>query len=681
MKVSIVKQNGEHLIEIGGRLYPPLSFKSFRPNPRNISEFYEAGVRLYSVLSSGIISGLGVPYSRFGESWVGDGEYDFTPVDRQLDMFVENAPEAYFAPMFQLDTRGWYIKEHGVPNSFTHLSQIAGDEDYRRAAADYLRAVVKHCEEKYGDRIYGYFLLGGTTTEWFSDFDYEEPNLIKEAAYRRYTGDADARLPTRDRLERRGSNFLEPSERDVYDARRFHAELISDLILYFARELKTTVNYQKLVGLYFGYLFELGSPRLHNAGHLDYERVFLSPDINMISSPSSYAYRSVTDPSGFMVTQKTLWAHDKLYFLEFDHRTHTTPDRLDEPILNEFGNQIYDSRHFPGSESKCKNDDESINLMYRDFLYCQSQGAALWWFDMFDGWFRSERMMAAVKHMLSLEERLRGCDKSSVAEVAVFAEGESMYHVRKSSRLASTVLCGLRRQLASTGVPYDIYSISDAALPAVREYKLYIFVNQYDLSDDVKRYIDENCRVAGKEILWLYAPDYMKRGGCSVERICDITKMRAVESECTHGDIIYNGRSFALPTGGPYLSIDDSAARPLAYWQDGKVAAAEKQCGGVKNIYFCGMLPPCELLRRIFDESGITSYSDRPDVYVYVNRAFIGVYNATESDAESESNVIIKVGRDGVYHDLIGGGEFVSVDGHLSLPRRKLRAYMLVTDD
>lgn len=299
---------------------------------------------------------------------------------------------------------------------------------------------------------------------------------------------------------------------------------------------------------------------------------------------------------------------------------------------------------------------------------------------MFDGWFRSEQMMAAVRHMLSLEEQLRGCDKSSVAEVAVFAEGESMYHVRKSSKLASAVLCGLRRQLASTGVPYDIYSISDAALPAVRGYKLYIFVNQYDLSEHTKRCIDENCR-EGKTLLWLYAPDYMKRGDCSVERVSDIVGMRVVESGCAHGDIVYDGRSFALPTGGPYLSIDDSAARPLAYWQDGKVAAAEKQCGGVKNIYFCGMLPPCELLRRIFDESGITSYSDRPDVYVYVNRAFIGVYNATESAAESESNVIIKVGRDGVYHDLISGGEFVSVDGHLSLPRRKLRAYMLVTDD
>ena len=675
MKVSIVKTNGEHLIEIDGRLYPPLSFKSFRPNPRNISEFYQAGVRLYSVLSSGIISALGVPYSHFGESWVGDGEYDFEPVDRQLDMFIENAPDGYFAPMFQLDTRRWYIEKRGVPNSFTHLSQIAGDEDYRSAAAGYLKAVVSHCEEKYGDRIYGYFLLGGTTTEWFSDLDYEAPHPIKEAAYRRYTGDDNARLPTREQLERTGGNFLEPSELNVYDARRFHAELISDLILYFAHELKVTVNYQKLVGLYYGYLFELGTPRLHNAGHLDYERVFLSPDIDMISSPSSYGYRSQTDPSGFMVTQTTLYAHDKLYFLEFDHRTHTIPDRLCEPIVNENGNLLYDSRLFPGADSKCKNDAESVNLMYRDFLLCQANGTAMWWFDMFDGWFRSERMMYAVKHMLELERQLRGADKSSAAEVAVFAEGESMYHVRKSSPIASRTLCGLRRVLAATGVPYDVYSIADVSLPEVKGYKLYIFVNQYDISDETKRYIDENCRLPGKTVCWLYAPNYAKRDGCAVSRVSETVGMNVVESENPHGDILYKNQPVEQLASGPYFSVDDVSARPIAYWRDGRVAAAEKPQDGIKSIYYCGQLPPPELLRQIFNESGIFSYSDRPDVYIYVKRAFVGVYNASDTDA------IITVGRDGVYRDLIGGGEFTAVNGRLKLPWRELRAYLLVTAD
>ncbi len=62
-------------VEIDGKYYSPLSFKSFSPNPINASEFLRCGVRLFSVPSTEIICALDVPYSRFGESWSGDGEY------------------------------------------------------------------------------------------------------------------------------------------------------------------------------------------------------------------------------------------------------------------------------------------------------------------------------------------------------------------------------------------------------------------------------------------------------------------------------------------------------------------------------------------------------------------------------------------------------------------------------
>ena len=301
-QAKVVNHNGTLKISINGKEYIPLSFKSFRPNPQNVSEFYNAGVRLFSVLSSGITSALGVPYSLYGESWTGDGEYDFSPIDRQMDMFIQNAPDAYFAPMLQLDTRDWYLAQHpGVPNSFTRLSQIAGDEAWKRAAADYMKAAISHIEEKYGDRVYGYFMLCGTTTEWFSEYDYEEPNSIKNNAYKIWRKDSDAALPSREALGRPGDVFLEEDEHEVYLARKFHNKLIADLILYFAHEAQEILHKNKLLGVYYGYLFELGGERLYNAGSLGYEKVFLSPDINMISSPSSYSYREAFDPSAFMV--------------------------------------------------------------------------------------------------------------------------------------------------------------------------------------------------------------------------------------------------------------------------------------------------------------------------------------------------------------------------------------------
>ena len=43
MQTKVTRDNGRLKVDIAGKLYDPLSFKSFRPNPKNISEFYAAG--------------------------------------------------------------------------------------------------------------------------------------------------------------------------------------------------------------------------------------------------------------------------------------------------------------------------------------------------------------------------------------------------------------------------------------------------------------------------------------------------------------------------------------------------------------------------------------------------------------------------------------------------------------
>ena len=89
MKAEVKRENGFLKVCIDGKCFSPLSFKTFRANEQNISEFSDAGVRLYTVLFGGIISALGVPYSLFGDSWIGENEYDFTPIDRQMDLFIQ----------------------------------------------------------------------------------------------------------------------------------------------------------------------------------------------------------------------------------------------------------------------------------------------------------------------------------------------------------------------------------------------------------------------------------------------------------------------------------------------------------------------------------------------------------------------------------------------------------------
>ena len=667
MICKVKRRNGTLKIDIDGKLYNPYSFKSFRPNPKNISEFYDAGIRLFSVLSTGITSALGVPYSLFGESWIGEKEYDFSKIDNQMDMFIKNAPDSYFAPMIQLDTRDWYLKSHeGVPNSFTHLSQIAHDPEWKKAASDYLKAVISHIEEKYHDKVYGYFLLCGTTTEWLSHKDMEESHPIKEAGYKKWCMDDNAQLPSLERLNLKGDVFLSESENDVYKARKFHAETIADLILYFTNEAQSVIKHNKLLGLYYGYLFELGSERLYNDGSLGYEKVFFSDDIDMISSPSSYSYRDKKDPSAFMLTSKTLDAHNKLYFLEFDHITHAAPDEIHENYNENADNALIVK--IPGAQSKCKSETESLNLMYRDFLLCTANMTALWWFDMFDGWFRSEGMMNAIKQMIQTGTKLSKEKAESIAEIAVFAEGESMYKVRKSSNLATVALSDIRRTLSRCGAAYDMYSISDLRLENIDKYKVYLFVNQYDITEENKKLIENKCKKCGKTIIFLYAPDYAKEQ--SAENIFNMTEIKVKESKKTHGAILHKNTT-KYDINPPYFSVNDENATPVAFFEDGDTAVAYKEINGVKNVYVSTPNVPSSVLREILKLSDIFIYSENENVYTYPNSQVLGVFNATETDA------VIHVQTDGIYEDLIGKECYESKNGEIILPKKDINAYML----
>ena len=670
--VRILRHNGVLKIDIDGTLYDPLSFKSFRANATNISEFYGAGVRLFSVLIGGLTCALGVPYSPFGDTWVGDGRYDFAPLDAQMDLFIQNAPDAYFAPMLQLDTRDWYLQAHPeAVNSFTHLSWAAFDEAWKAAAADYLKAAIRHCEEKYGDRIYGYFILGGMTTEWLAHPDKEASHPLKEKGYRAYCKNENAKLPTAGELARTDGAFLDKDEENVYTARRFHAETVADLLLHFAGEAQSVLQHKKLLGCYFGYLLHLGGEYLYNSGHLGYERVFLSPDIDMISSPSCYRYRKLEDPSAFMLTQKTLDTHNKLYFLEFDHITHVAPEEIVDGRDDDADNRRLVK--IPGADSKCKDEVESLNLMLRDYILCRANGTALWWFDMFDGWFRSDKMMQTIAQMVNCTKQLSALSGERRRDIAVFAEGEAMYRARKTSRLATRTLSDVKRSLSECGCAYDLYSLCDLSLPQIKDYRLILFLNQYEVSERTKA-LAQALQESGKSVVWLYAPDYANGSACDVARIASCTGITVVQSDTPHGGIVYENTTTSYDFVPPYFSVADESATPLAYFEDGTVAVAAKQMGSGKSVYVSTPNLPSALLRELAKQAGAFVHSHDPHVYTYPTASFLGVYNATETDAT------VTLPLDGQYRDLIEGGRYECRNGTMTLPKKPIRAYLFIKE-
>lgn len=128
------------------------------------------------MLVSGLFTGMDTPYSLFGPVWIDKDEYDFSALDRQMELFKRFAPDSYYCIFIQLDApKKWLERHPGHESSFEHLECGSFDEEWKRDASEYVRALIDYAEEKYGDCIFGYAFCAGRSCEWFAS-----PNHIED---------------------------------------------------------------------------------------------------------------------------------------------------------------------------------------------------------------------------------------------------------------------------------------------------------------------------------------------------------------------------------------------------------------------------------------------------------------------------------------------------------------------
>ena len=255
--VKIIYDNGVPFIDIDGKRFDPAAFRSFRPRPDNVSLAARTGIELMQILVSGLPCTLGVPYSMYGGVWKGDGEYDFSAFDKQFEMFRRYAPNAYFNVMLQLDVCPWFAEKHPdeETDSYRHITELALNEEWKRSAADYLKAFITYAEEHYGDRIWAYSIAAGSSNEWFDnsllDQTFDRSNTKLTALWRREIGKPDAVPPTVETLDA-GCDLRAPTS-DEFRYLEIATQQTSNLICYFAAEAQKALKHQKLFGLFYGY--------------------------------------------------------------------------------------------------------------------------------------------------------------------------------------------------------------------------------------------------------------------------------------------------------------------------------------------------------------------------------------------------------------------------------------------
>ena len=681
METKIVKAGGVNHICVDGKIIDTVAFKSFRPTLNNVGDFYKAGVRIFHVFCSGLKSGIKMPYSAYGEIWFGDGDYRFEGFDRQMEMFIQAAPEAYLFINLHVDVRQWWLDQNpGNADSFTHLSQIAGNEKWRRDTENYIKAFIAYAEEKYGDRIIGYWLLGGYTTEWFSAHDMAETHPVKLEAFRKYMADPNAEIPTAEEMKKPNEQiFLDPvKDKLIIDYQKFHAKLISGLVIDFCKAAKEACNFKKIVGAFFGYIMELQwGDKLWRYGHLDLDSVNESPYVDLIATPSSYGFRLYDDGSAYMILTDSLDLHEKAYFASFDNLTFLTPTALDNPrrLCNdpESAEAMAALQTKFGRKDLLDTREKTVHGMRREMMTRMAKRCGTWWFDMLEGWYYDDGLMEEVSRLVKNSASLLEKPRYSASEICVFVGTEPMYYVNKTSGINAEGLCYQRGALSRIGAPYDLFSMRDLKRVDASKYKLFIFLNAYSLREDARTYINNPLKGGGRSLLFVGPCDYINDDGVSEERMSALCEMKIGLLEKDEAQIRafnsqYGYGEAKKPT--PYVSATD--VRVLGRFSNSRKCALAVRENADYNVFFSALGNMShQVLRGVAKMAGVHIYVE-DGVFTYINDTVAGVYNTNAATTE------ITLPADGEYTELFSGKTYKTQNKKVVLPTDECPAQMLV---
>jgi hypothetical protein len=363
--------------------------------------------------------------------------------------------------------------------------------------------------------VKAYLLACGQTDEWM---DYSRGVAGREkarewAAWLQKHGKASVPVPSLERIDRASfENLLRDpaTERDVIDYAQFTGDTVADAILGFAASTRALIPPQRQIGMFFGYILELTHTRMVWAGHLEYERLYESPDIDFFISPGTYGDRPMGGGSGFMVPNGTRVLNGKGFLHEIDHRTPTYNCALDEYVSI-------------GWMVPWKNQAETDAGLKREFALAIINQTSLWCFDMWGGVFKTPETMKVVAQSKRLWDQYASLPLMTRAEVALIVDPQSARLVNDQNPLVSKIYQGTRNTLNRLGAPFEVFSFNDLARVELGPFKLLVFPGLFEITPEKAEVLKKHVLKDGRTAVFVYAPGLSDGTTLDPERVKALT--------------------------------------------------------------------------------------------------------------------------------------------------------------
>ncbi len=479
-------------------------YRSFWPELEMTARFGEMGIGTRCFFAANTINSAGFEYCKYPPIWLGVKKYDFSAYDKQVDDLLGANPQARFFCMIDLNTPYWLTRKLAY-DSFDEVSHAASDPQWIRITTEWMRDFIEYSEQKYGDKIDAYILSGGGTSEWY-EYDRGRSSRVKNNAWRSWCKKnglefgEDVPAETTLRKAAHENVIYDPAtETEKIQYWRFHNEIVADAVLNFAEAARSMIGTDKEIGVFFGY-YMVSDSKLVSFGHLDYERVFASANIDFVISPGTYNDRMIGGGTGPQLVHGTALRYGKRYFHEIDHRTHCVSGVLG-------GGNLW----------KTQADDEAG--LKREAAFALVNHASRWWFDMLGGWYQEEETRQLIGQLEKVSEDYAEDRSPSVAETLLVADPQSAYYVNEKMPHSSAMARKFREKLSRTGTPYDVYSFNDLPVIDLSRYKVVLFPATFLVTPQreaiLRRYVLKDDRT----VVWVYAPGICDGKGLDTARV------------------------------------------------------------------------------------------------------------------------------------------------------------------
>ncbi|MCK4823242.1 hypothetical protein KA005_46235, partial [bacterium] len=224
--------------------------------------------------------------------------------------------------------------------------------------------------------------------------------------------------------------------------------------------------------------------------------------VDMFSSPHSYYYRDLGEHGTLRHYPQTLALHGKFFIDETDERTHLAADSL--------------FKH-------ARNLDESLQVMWRSFSNAVTHGVGMWYMDHTSGkWFADDAFFVEFAKIKKWADHSMTVSRKRCSEVAVISSMESEFYIAGQTDLSAQFNVSQINQLCRSGAPFDRYLIEDLADGLLPDYKVYVFLDCFYLTDKQLEAI-EKLKSKGRALVWFYAPGFVNNKELSLKNMEKIT--------------------------------------------------------------------------------------------------------------------------------------------------------------